>query len=29
MMKVIELLMIKAELRKIMLTGFKHNQVIS
>ncbi len=27
MMKVLELLMIKAELKKIMLTVFKHNQV--
>jgi hypothetical protein len=27
MMKVLELLMVKAELKKIMLTVFKHNQV--
>ena len=27
MMKVLELLMIKAQLKKIMLTVFKHNQV--
>jgi N-alpha-acetyltransferase 40 len=29
MMKVLELLMIKAELKKIMLTVFKHNQASS
>ncbi len=27
MMKVLELLMMKAELKKIMLTVFKHNEV--
>ena len=27
-MKVLELLMIKAQLKKIMLTVFKHNQVM-
>jgi hypothetical protein len=29
MMKALELLMIKAELKKIMLTVFKHNQASS